>query len=118
MGGQKLRVSEVLMLQEKLKQKKFQKKQFLDFVFELKKPHIFSYKIIFKNHGFLIEKLEKLSIKVKIKKSSSLNFFHCNFFDNLEPFIAVSFLTPHDSRNLTTVKFLESAPPHGGSYSP
>jgi hypothetical protein len=34
-GGQKLRASEVLMLQEKLKQKKFQRWRFLDFVFSL-----------------------------------------------------------------------------------
>jgi hypothetical protein len=40
-GGQKLRASEVLMLQEKLKQKKFQKRQFLDFVFKFCSNKIF-----------------------------------------------------------------------------
>jgi hypothetical protein len=47
-----------------------------------------------------------------------LNFSHFNFLHNLKNVVAVGFLTPHDSRNLTTVKFLESAPPQGGSYSP
>ena len=41
MGGQKLRASKVLMLGEKLKQKKFQKRLFLDFVFKLKNIPIF-----------------------------------------------------------------------------
>jgi hypothetical protein len=58
--------------------------------------------------------LEKLSIKNKIKKSPSLEFFF-NFCDNLKTFDVVSFFTPLDSRNLTTVKFLESALPQGES---
>ena len=39
--GQKLRASEILMLREKLKQKKFQRWRFLDFVFKIffKTPH-------------------------------------------------------------------------------
>ncbi len=49
-----------------------------------------------------------LGIKFKIKKLYFLEFFHFNFLYNLKTFVAVSFLTPHDSRNLTTVKFLES----------
>jgi len=44
-----------------------------------------------------------------------LEFFHFNFSYNLKSVVAVSFLTPHDSRNLTTVKFLKSAPPQGES---
>jgi hypothetical protein len=52
---------------------------------------------------------------VKIKKSSFLEFFHFNFLHNLKTFDVVSFLTPLDSRNLTTVKFLESALPQGES---
>ncbi len=54
-------------------------------------------------------------IKTKIKKSSFLRFFCFNFCDNLKTFDVVSFLTPLDSRNLTTVKFLESALPQGES---
>ena len=74
-----------------------------------------NYKNNLKNRGFLIKNLEKMLIKTKIKKSSFLEFFHFNFLHNLKTFVVVGFLTPHDSRNLTTVKFLESAPPQGGS---
>ena len=54
-------------------------------------------------------------VKNNIKKSPSFDFFCCNFCDNLKTFDVVSFLTPLDSRNLTTVKFLESALPQGES---
>jgi hypothetical protein len=120
-GGQKLRASETLMLREKLKQKKSKKGDFLILFLNLKNLIFFliksskNYKIILKNHRFLIKNLEKLSIKNKIKKSPFLEFFHFNFLHNLKTFVVVGFLTPHDSRNLTTVKFLESAPPQGGS---
>jgi hypothetical protein len=77
-----------------------------------------NYKINLKNHRFLNKKLRKLSIKNKIKKSPSLDFFCFNFCDNLKTFVVVSFLTPLDSRNLTTVKFLESALPQGENDSP
>jgi len=43
-------------------------------IFFLKKPYK-NYKNNLKNHRFLIEKLGKLSIKNKIKKSPSLEFF-------------------------------------------
>ncbi len=56
-------------------------------------------------------------IKNKIKKSPSLNFFCFIFYNNLKPFDALSFLTPHVSADLTTVKSTEPAPPQGGSYS-
>jgi hypothetical protein len=57
--------------------------------------------------------------KNKIKKSSFLeNYFLEIFYFGFSSMIIKAFLTPHDSRNLTTVKFLESAPPQGGSYSP
>ena len=46
-----------------------------------------------------------------------LEFFCFNFFDNLETAVAVYFLTPHVSEDLTTVKSSEPAPPQGGSYS-
>jgi hypothetical protein len=45
-------------------------------------------------------------------------FLFLTFDIILKLVVIVSFLTPHDSRNLTTVKFLESALPQGESYSP
>jgi hypothetical protein len=44
--GQKLRASEVLMLQEKLKQKKFQRWRFLDFAFYLQIYKFFKEKLV------------------------------------------------------------------------
>jgi hypothetical protein len=74
-----------------------------------------NYKNKFKNHRFLIEKSGKLLIKTKIKKSPSLDFFCFNYFYNLKPIDAVSFLTPHGSQIATTVAILSPAPPQGGS---
>jgi len=42
-------------------------------------------------------------IKNKIKKSSSLDLFCCNFYDNNKLVVAMSFMTPHGSRYATTV---------------
>ena len=56
---------------------------------------------------FSIEKSDE-ALKNIIKKLFFLEFFHFNFLHNLKTFDVVGFLTPHDSRNLTTVKFLES----------
>jgi len=73
-GGQKLRASEILMLREKLKQKKSKDGDFLILFLNLKNLIFFliksskNYTIILKNHRFLIKNLEKLSIKNKIKK--------------------------------------------------
>jgi hypothetical protein len=53
--------------------------------------------------------------KLKSRNRHLWNFFCFNFCDNLKTFDVVSFLTPLDSRNLTTVKFLESALPQGES---
>jgi hypothetical protein len=77
----KLTATAVLRLCKKLKQKKFQKDDFLILFLNLKNLIFFliksskNYKIIFKNHGFLIEKFINLGIKFKIKKSSFWIFF-------------------------------------------
>jgi hypothetical protein len=87
--------------------KKFQKDNFLILF------------LISKNHQSFFKKFKKLLIKNKIKKLIFFEkIFLFNFYFGLKPLIILAFMTPHDSRNLTTVKFLESAPPQGGSYSP
>jgi hypothetical protein len=40
-------------------------------------------------------------------------FFNFNFLHNLKTVVFKSFLTPHVSADLTTVKFAEPAPPQG-----
>ena len=42
--------------------------------------------------------------------------FFRSFYFGSRALIIKAFLTPHDSRNLTAVKFLESALPQGESY--
>jgi len=61
--------------------------------------------------SFSKKKMKRLSAK----KSPFLEFFHFNFLHKLKIVVVVSFLTPHVSANLTTVKFSEPAPPQGGS---
>ena len=62
---------------------------------------------------FSIEKSDE-AFKNKNQEIVICGFFCFSFWDNLETFDVVDFLTPHDSRNLTTVKFLESALPKSG----
>ena len=57
----------------------------------------------------------RAKFKNKIKKSFFSDFFSFNFSLNIKTADALSFLTPHVSAYLTTVKFSEPAPPQGGS---
>ena len=82
MGGQKSFENQRSRTKVKIMKNKFSKKEdFLILFLNLKnlifflKKSLKNYKIILKNHGFLIKNLEKLSIKNKIKKSTSLEFF-------------------------------------------
>ncbi len=55
--------------------------------------------------------------KNKIKKLSFVKkLFFRNFYIGFRSMTIKAFLTPHDSINLTTVKFIESALPQGESY--
>ena len=70
-------------------------------------------------------------IKNKIKKSSSLDLFCCNFYDNNKLVVAMSFMTPPRlpicnyrcnrsplfAKNSRLGYFLNAKSPQGGSYS-
>ena len=67
---------------------------------------------------FSIEKSDEAFKKQNQEIVFLEKFIFGSFYFGSRALIIKAFLTPHDSINLTTVKFIESAPPQGGSYSP
>ena len=63
----------------------------------------------------MLKKLEKLSIKNKIKKSPSLEFFCFNFYDNLKPNDALSFWPPTAPKSQLPLRFYRLLPLKGGA---
>jgi hypothetical protein len=66
---------------------------------------------------FSIEKSDEAR-RNKIKKSPSMDFFCCNFYDNLKTVVALAFLTPHGSRCATAVAIVRLLSRKAGELQP